>query len=55
MVIAGHSQAHLALAWALVRPGISCTLIGGRTLAHLNQAIAALEFDDPALLVEIRS
>lgn len=46
----GHSQAHLALAWALYQPGIDTVLIGGRTPAHLDQAFAALEFDDPALL-----
>ena len=49
----GHSQAHLALAWALHQPGISCTLIGGRTPAHLDQAFAALDFDEPALFAEL--
>ncbi|MFM2142010.1 MAG: hypothetical protein RLZZ476_554, partial [Verrucomicrobiota bacterium] len=28
-------------------------LVGGRTPAHLDQAFAALEFDDPALLAEL--
>ena len=49
----GHSQAHLALAWALHQPGIDTVLVGGRTPAHLDQAFAALEFDDPALLAEL--
>ena len=49
----GHSQAHLALAWALHQPGIDTVLVGGRTLAHLDQAFAALEFDDPALMAEL--
>jgi aryl-alcohol dehydrogenase-like predicted oxidoreductase len=49
----GHSQAHLALAWALHQPGIDTVLIGGRTPAHLDQAFAALEFDDPALMAEL--
>ena len=49
----GHSQAHLALAWALHQPGIDTVLVGGRTPAHLDQAFAALEFDDAALLSEL--
>jgi len=49
----GHSQAHLALAWALHQPGIDTVLVGGRTPAHLDQAFAALEFDDPALMAEL--
>jgi aryl-alcohol dehydrogenase-like predicted oxidoreductase len=49
----GHSQAHLALTWALHQPGIDTVLVGGRTPAHLDQAFAALEFDDPALLAEL--
>ncbi len=49
----GHSQAHLALAWALHQPGIETVLIGGRTPAHLDQAFAALEFDDPVLMDEL--
>ncbi|MBE7497810.1 MAG: aldo/keto reductase [Verrucomicrobiaceae bacterium] len=49
----GHSQAHLALAWALHQSGIDTVLVGGRTPAHLDQAFAALEFDDPALLAEL--
>jgi aryl-alcohol dehydrogenase-like predicted oxidoreductase len=49
----GHSQAHLALAWALHQPGIASVLIGGRTPAHLNQAFAALAFDAPDLFAEL--
>lgn len=49
----GNSQAHLALAWALHQPGIDTVLVGGRTPSHLDQAFAALEFDDPALLDEL--
>ncbi|WP_397385452.1 aldo/keto reductase [Prosthecobacter sp.] len=49
----GHSQAHLALAWALHQPGISSVLIGGRTPAHLDQAFAALNLDEPALFAEL--
>ncbi len=49
----GHSQAHLALAWALHQPGIDTVLIGGRSPAHLDQAFAALDFNDAALLTEL--
>lgn len=49
----GHSQAHLALAWALHQPGIDTVLVGGRTPAHIDQAFAALEFDDEAVLAEL--
>ena len=51
----GHSQAHLALAWALHQPGIASVLVGGRTPAHLDQAFAALELNDPALFTELTS
>jgi aryl-alcohol dehydrogenase-like predicted oxidoreductase len=49
----GHSQAHLALAWALHQPGVASVLVGGRTPAHLDQALAAQAFDDPALFAEL--
>ena len=52
---AGHSQVHLALAWALHQPGIDFVLVGGRSPAHLDQAFAALDFDDAALLAELTS
>lgn len=51
----GHSQAHLALAWALHQPGVASVLVGGRTPAHLDQALAAQAFDDPALFAELAS
>ena len=51
----GHPMAHLALAWALHRPGVSAVLIGGRAPAHLDQAFAALELNDPALFAELES
>lgn len=49
----GHSPVHLALAWALHQPGIACTLVGGRTPAHIDQAFAALDFADVAVLSEL--
>ena len=51
--LVGHSQAHLALAWALHQPGIASVLVGGRIPAHLDQAFAALDLDDPALFAEL--
>jgi aryl-alcohol dehydrogenase-like predicted oxidoreductase len=49
----GHSQAHLALSWALHQPGVTSVLVGGRTPAHLDQAFAALSFDDADLFAEL--
>ncbi len=51
----GHSQAHLALAWALHQPGIASVLVGGRTPAHLDQAFAALDLDNSTLFAELTS
>ena len=51
----GHPMAHLALAWALHRPGVTSVLIGGRTPAHLDQAFTALAFNEPALFAELES
>ncbi|MFA6564100.1 MAG: aldo/keto reductase [Verrucomicrobiia bacterium] len=51
----GHSQTHLALAWALHQPGVTSVLVGGRTPAHLDQALAAQTFDDPALFAELEA
>jgi len=53
--LTGHSQAHLALAWALHQPGIETVLVGGRTPAHLDQAFAALDFDDETILSQLLS
>ncbi|NLF68017.1 MAG: aldo/keto reductase [Candidatus Anammoximicrobium sp.] len=49
----GHSATQLALAWALHQPGIASVLVGGRTPAHLDQALAAQAFDAPALFAEL--
>ena len=51
----GHSMPHLGLAWALHRPGIASVLIGGRSPAHLDQAFAALQLDDPTLFAELEA
>ena len=51
----GQPMAHLALAWALHRPGVSAVLIGGRAPRHLDQAYAALELNDTALFAELES
>ncbi len=49
----GFSKAHLALAWALHQPGVASVLVGGRTPAHLDQALAAQAFDEPAIFAEL--
>lgn len=49
----GRSMAHLALVWALQQPGIASTLVGGRTLQHIDQAFAALMESDPAVLLAL--
>jgi aryl-alcohol dehydrogenase-like predicted oxidoreductase len=49
----GHPQTQLALAWVLQQPGVASVLVGGRTPAHLDQAFAALAFDDPPALAAL--
>jgi len=39
----GRSMVQLALAWVLGQSGITSTLIGGRTTAHIDQAFEAVE------------
>lgn len=51
--MSGHSQVHLALAWALHQPGVTSVLVGGRTPAHLDQAFAALSDNDAEVLAEL--
>lgn len=48
----GHSQTQLALAWALHQEGVASVLVGGRTPAHLDQALAAQALDDKELFAE---
>jgi len=50
---ANQSQTCLALAWALHQPGVASVLVGGRTPAHIDQALAAQDFDAPALFAEL--
>ncbi|MEJ7829461.1 MAG: aldo/keto reductase [Segetibacter sp.] len=49
----GNTASHLALAWALHQPGIKSVLIGGRTTPHIDQAIAALAFNDKSILKKL--
>ena len=51
----GHAMPHLALAWALHRPGVAAVLVGGRAPAQLDQAFAALALDEPALFAELEA
>jgi len=50
---AGLDQTRLALAWALHQPDVTSVLIGGRAPAHIDQALAALALDAPALFAEL--
>jgi aryl-alcohol dehydrogenase-like predicted oxidoreductase len=36
-------MAQVALAWLLARPGVAAPIIGATKLAHLDDAVAALE------------
>lgn len=49
----GCDQAHLALAWVLHQPEIDCVLVGGRTVAHLDQAFTALEWENSVAFSEL--
>lgn len=49
----GYLPEHLALAWALRRPGVATVLIGGRTTAHLEQALAARDFTDEVAMAAL--
>jgi len=49
----GFSHAHLALAWALHQPEVASVLVGVRSPAHLEQALAAQAFDDRELFAEL--
>ncbi len=51
----GHSQAHLALSWAMHQRGIDTVLVGARTTAHLDQALAAEKFDSTKLFMSMDS
>ena len=44
----------LALAWALHQPSLSAVLVGGRTPAHLDQALEARSFSAPEVLRELQ-
>jgi aryl-alcohol dehydrogenase-like predicted oxidoreductase len=41
----GHPPAAVALAWVARQPGVTCPVIGPRTLAQLEASLAALEID----------
>jgi aryl-alcohol dehydrogenase-like predicted oxidoreductase len=43
----GESPAGLALAWAITSPGVTSVLIGARTPAHVDQALAAVAMEMP--------
>jgi aryl-alcohol dehydrogenase-like predicted oxidoreductase len=51
----GLAPAHVALAWAMHSRPTHCMLVGGRSTAQLEQALAASALDDPALFEELES
>lgn len=51
----GYSPTHLALAWAIHQADVASVLIGGRTLAHLDQAFEASQWYDPELFAELET
>lgn len=51
----GYSSTHLALSWALHQKDVFLVLVGGRTIAHLDQAFAAAKFYSPEILSELDS
>lgn len=51
----GQEPARLALAWALNRAGVGTVLVGGRTPAAIEQALAARTPLDPAILARLEA
>lgn len=51
----GQEPARLALAWALNRAGVGTVLVGGRTPAAIEQALAARAPLDPAILARLEA
>ena len=49
----GKSKEHLALAWAFHRPQVASVLIGGRVPSHVDQALAAMDYDDEEIFMEL--
>ena len=52
----GHSPARIALAWLLQQDGVTAPIIGSTTIAHIDDAIAALDVRlDEADMLELES
>ncbi|HEY0667904.1 MAG TPA: aldo/keto reductase [Sphingobacteriaceae bacterium] len=51
----GYSATHLALAWAIHQPDVTSVLIGGRTIAHLDQAFDACSYYSSELFKELEN
>ncbi len=45
-------MAHLAMAWVMARPGVTCTLVGARNLQQLQDTIAAAQLELPSGLMQ---
>lgn len=48
-----HSQIDLAMAWAVQQPGVDLMLVGGRSVAQIDQALAACSAEIEAGLAEL--
>ena len=53
--LTGYTTSHLALAWALHQPDVTCVLVGGRSKEQLEQAFSALTFYDLDIFNELAS
>ncbi|HRI80859.1 MAG TPA: aldo/keto reductase [Opitutaceae bacterium] len=51
----GHEPARLALAWALTQPGVATVLIGGRSPAAIDQALASRAPLGPVITARLES
>jgi aryl-alcohol dehydrogenase-like predicted oxidoreductase len=49
---AGLTVAQLAVAWLIARPGVSCALVGARTVKEIEENTGGAATVDPALLAE---
>lgn len=52
-VQSGVAMTRLALAWAQQQPQIATVLVGGRSTAHLDQALQARDFSAPHLMQDL--
>ncbi|MCW2749049.1 MAG: aldo/keto reductase [Aeromicrobium sp.] len=46
------TEAHVALAWLLGRPGVSAAIVGARTTAQLQESLASEDLELPAEIIQ---